>query len=99
VITCCIDYTIDPHKAEDFSAYAKAWPPIIERCGGQLVGYYLPKEGANNRALALIDFDDLASYETYRAHLAEDPDARENLAMAQRSRCILVEQRSFLQRA
>ncbi len=46
--TCCIQYTLDPRKVDSFEAYAARWPPIIERCGGTLVGYYLPKEGANN---------------------------------------------------
>ena len=57
MITCVIQYTLDPHQIEDFEKYATAWPPIIERCGGRLVGYYLPKEGENNLAFALIDFD------------------------------------------
>ena len=98
MITCCIQYTIDPHRASDFEDYATRWPPIIDRCGGRLVGYFLPKEGANNFALALIDFDSLADYEAYRTRLAEDPDAQRNVADARESRCILVESRSFLRR-
>jgi uncharacterized protein (DUF1330 family) len=96
MITCCIQYTLDPHRIEDFEDYATRWPPIIERCGGALTGYFLPKEGANNFAIALIDFDSLAQYETYRARLAADPDAQANFAAARESRCILVESRSFL---
>ncbi len=99
MITCCIQYTLDPHRIEDFRRYATGWPPIIARCGGDLVGYYLPKEGANNFALALIDFPSLADYEVYRQRLAADPDAQRNVAHAKESRCILVESRSFLQRA
>jgi hypothetical protein len=99
VITCCIQYTLDPHRVEDFERYATTWPPIIERCGGKLVGYYLPKEGANNFAIALIDFDSLADYETYRARLADDPDAQANVKDAAESGCILVETRSFLRKA
>lgn len=98
MLTCCIQYTLDPFEIAAFERYATTWPPIIERCGGTLVGYYLPKEGANNFALALIDFPTLADYERYRAQLAEDSDARENVAHAARSRCILVESRSFLRR-
>ncbi len=99
MISCCIEYTIDPNQAGAFEAYATRWPPIIERCGGRLIGYFLPKEGANNHAIALIDFDSLADYETYRARLAEDPDAQQNVADAQQARCILVETRSFLRKA
>lgn len=99
LLTCYIHYTLDPHAVDDFRTYATTWPPIIERCGGRLTGYYLPKEGANNVAIALIDFDTLADYEAYRARLAADPEAQENVAFARRTRCILVESRSFLQKA
>ena len=98
-ITCCIRYTLDPHRLSDFEEYARRWPPIIARCGGELNGYFLPKEGANNVAIALIDFDSLASYEKYREKLATDPEAKANFSQAQQSRCILVEERSFLRRA
>jgi NIPSNAP protein len=43
MITCCIRYTLDPHQIADFERYATTWPPIIARCGGALVGYFLPK--------------------------------------------------------
>jgi NIPSNAP len=99
VITCCIQYTLDPRKVDSFEEYATRWPPIIERCGGNLVGYFLPKEGANNYALALIDFPSLADYEVYRGRLASDADAKQNFAHANESGCILVESRSFLRRA
>lgn len=98
VITCCIQYTLDPLQIDAFESYATSWPPIIERCGGRLVGYYLPKEGANNFALALIDFESLAEYELYRARLADDDDARANIAAVSAKRAILAETRSFLRR-
>lgn len=99
MITCCIQYTLDPRKLEAFESYATRWPPIIERCGGELVGYYLPKEGANNFALALIDFESLAAYEEYRSRLAADPEACQNFSAATDAACILAESRSFLRRA
>lgn len=98
MITCCIRYTLDPEALESFEAYAKAWPPIIARCGGKLIGYFLPKEGANNFALALIEFENLAAYEAYRAKLAGDNEAKANVAHAKSTRCILIEERSFLRR-
>ena len=98
MITCCIQYTLDPHKLDEFEKYAGRWPSIIERCGGDLVSYYLPKEGANNYALALIDFPSLADYETYRQRLAADTEAQKNFAHGNESCCILVESRSFLRR-
>jgi hypothetical protein len=98
MITCVIQYTLDPHGIEEFEKYATAWPPVIERCGGRLTGYYLPKEGANDFALALIDFDSLAAYEQYRARLAADPDAQANVTFVREARAILAERRSFLRK-
>ena len=90
MITCCIRYTLDPHRIADFERYATTWPPIIARCGGALVGYFLPKEGPNNFAVAMIEFDSLAAYERYREALRADPEARENFEHAMRTKCIQV---------
>lgn len=99
MIVCNIKYTLDPHKLADFTRYAKRWPPIIERCGGGLIGYFLPKEGANNIAYALVEFENLAAYERYRNRLFDDAEAMDNFNDAQRTGCILVEERLFLTRA
>jgi hypothetical protein len=99
MITCVIQYTLDPHAIAEFEKYATTWPPIIERCGGRLTGYYLPKEGANDWAVALIDLDSLATYERYRARLAADPGAQANVAFIREARAILAERRSFLRKA
>lgn len=71
--------------------------PRYSRCGGHLVGYFLPLEGTNDVAWALIAFDSLASYEKYRVRLKEDPEARENFAMAQSKHLILREERNFVE--
>lgn len=99
----CIRYTIDPHKIRDFEAYARRWMEggIIRRCGGEPLGYFLPKKGfggADNIALALIRFENLTAYEAYRSKLVADPEAKENLAFAEKSGCILVEERSWFTR-
>jgi len=96
-ITCVIRYEIDPFQRDDFTKYAENWGRIIPRCGGHLVGYFLPYEGTNNVAWGLISFDSLASYERYRARLKADPDARANFAMAQTKRLILREERNFVE--
>jgi hypothetical protein len=96
-MTCVIRYEIDPFQREGFKTYAENWGRIIPRCGGHLVGYFLPHEGTNYVAWGLIAFDSLASYETYRARLKADPEARENLAMAQAKRLILREERNFVE--
>ena len=99
MITLCIRYVIDHAKHADFEQYARTWPEIIRRCGGELVGYYLPTKlaGPTNAALALINFSDLAAYEKYRHALTRDAGASENVARADAARCILSEDRSFLQ--
>jgi len=96
-ITCVIRYQIDPFQREAFKEYAANWGRIIPRCGGQLVGYFLPYEGTNDIAWGLIAFDSLASYEAYKVRLKADPDARENSAMAQAKRLILREERNFVE--
>ena len=95
MITCVIQYTLDPHAITEFEKYATTWPPIIERCGGRLTGFYLPKERANDFALALLDFDSLADYERYRERLAADPGAQANVAFVRQARAVLAERRSF----
>jgi hypothetical protein len=96
-ITCVIRYQIDPFQREGFKKYAENWGRIIPRCGGHLVGYFLPYEGTNDVAWGLIAFDSLASYETYRTRLKSDPEARDNFAMAQSKRLILREERNFVE--
>ena len=96
-IVCFIRYEIDPFQREAFRAYAERWGRIIPRCGGDLIGYFLPHEGTNNVAWALIGFESLAAYEAYRARLKADPEGRENFAFAQERRLILREERTFLE--
>jgi NIPSNAP len=96
-ITCFIRYQIDPFQRDAFKKYAENWGRIIPRCGGHLIGYFLPYEGTNDVGWGLIAFDSLASYEAYRARLKADPEARENLAMAQNKRFILREERNFVE--
>jgi hypothetical protein len=95
-VTCFIRYEIDPFQRDAFEQYAKNWGVIIPRCGGHLVGYFLPHEGTNDIAWGVIAFDSLAAYETYRARLKSDPDGRANFAMAQAKRLILREERTFV---
>src|ERR1700728_674426 len=96
-ITCFISYQIDPFPRDAFKKYAENWGRIIPRCGGHVIGYFLPYEGTNDVGWGLIAFDSLASYEAYRARLKADPEARENLAMAQSKRFILREERNFVE--
>jgi len=95
-ITCFIRYQIDPFQRDAFEEYAKNWGRIIPRCGGRLLGYFVPHEGTNDVAWGLIGFDSLADYETYRARLKSDPEGQANFAAAQEQRLILREERTFL---
>ena len=97
MITCIIRYQIDPFQRDEFKTYAENWGHIIPRCGGHLIGYFLPHEGTNDVAWGLIAFDSLAAYETYRARLRSDAEALENFALAQSKRIILREERNFVQ--
>jgi hypothetical protein len=96
-ITCFIRYEIDPFQRDAFRAYAENWGRIIPRLGGHLLGYFMPHEGSNYEAWGLVGFDSLAAYESYRARLRSDPQARENFACAQQQRFILREERSFVE--
>ncbi len=92
-----IRYQIDPFERDTFKKYAENWADIIPRCGGHLVGYFLPHEGTNDVAWGLIAFDSLASYEAYRTRLKSDTDAIENFNMAQTKRLIIREERNFVE--
>jgi hypothetical protein len=97
VITCFIRYEIDPAQRAAFREYAENWLRIIPRCGGRLLGYFLPHEGTNYEAWGLISFESLAAYEAYRVRLRADPEGRANFALAESQRFILREQRTFLE--
>jgi hypothetical protein len=96
-VTCFIRYEIDPYQREAFKEYAENWRRIIPRCGGRLVGYFLPYEGTNNVAWGLIAFDSLAAYEAYRKKLKTDSEARKNFETAVAKRIILREERTFVE--
>lgn len=95
-VTCAIRYVIDPFQREAFEAYARTWLTVIPACGGDLVGYWLPHEGTDNIAHAMISFPSLAAYEAYRARLRADPAGAANFALACQQRFILSEERTFL---
>ena len=96
-VHCLIRYQIDPFQRDAFRAYAAAWGRIIPRCGGALAGYFLPHEGTNDVAWALIGFASLADYEAYRARLKADPEGRANFEFAAEKRLILREERQWLE--
>ncbi|HZZ91422.1 MAG TPA: NIPSNAP family protein [Usitatibacter sp.] len=96
-VTCFIRYQIDPFQRDAFHDYARRWLAIIPRCGGDVVGYFLPHEGTNDVAWGLIRFDSLAAYEAYRTRLRGDAEGCANFAVAREQRFILREERTFLE--
>jgi hypothetical protein len=97
MITCFIRYEIDPFQLDAFRAYAQQWGKIIPRCGGRLLGYFVPHEGTNYVAWGLIAFDSLASYESYRVRLKSDSEGAKNFEQARLKRFIVREDRTFLE--
>jgi NIPSNAP len=74
VITCVVEYVIDPAKIGAFERFARRWMELVEMHGGHHHGYFLPAEGASYKALALFSFPSLAAYEQYRGLFGNDPD-------------------------
>lgn len=96
MITCFIQYEIDPYKKDQFVQYARNWGQAIPRCGADLIGYFAPHEGSSTLAYGVYSIENLAAYEGYRARLAEDPLGRENYAFAKAEKFIRREDRTFL---
>jgi acetylornithine deacetylase/succinyl-diaminopimelate desuccinylase-like protein len=96
MVTCYLRYIIDPDKLDSFEEYGRLWIKLVAKLGGQHHGYFMPHEGANNVALALFSFPSLAAYEDYRKRMAADPECQEAFALAQKTKCILSYERSFM---
>jgi hypothetical protein len=97
-VTVFIRYQLDPFKRAQFEEYSKRWLTIIPKCGGDLIGYFMPHEGTNNIAFALITFESLAAYEAYRARLRQDAEGMANFHFAEENKFILAEERTFLRK-
>ena len=96
MITCVVDYVIDPSKIEAFERFARRWMVLVSKHGGVHHGYFLPAEGASDRALALFSFESLAAYEQYRARFGVDPEFVEADRIRDESRCVLRYERTFM---
>ncbi|GAA1984566.1 NIPSNAP family protein [Amycolatopsis minnesotensis] len=96
MITCVVDYVIDPAKIEDFERFARRWMDLVERHGGIHHGYFLPAEGASDEARALFSFESLAAYEEYRTLFGTDPDFVEADRIRDETGCVLRYRRTFM---
>jgi hypothetical protein len=95
MITALITYVLDPAKVDAFETYAKVWIHLVKRMGGTHHGYFLPHEGANNKAWAMFSFPSLAAYEEYRTRMADDVECMAAFAHAKNTGCILSYDRTF----
>ncbi len=96
MITCVVDYVIDPKKIEAFERFGQRWIELVNRHGGNHHGYFLPGEGASDRALALFSFPSLAAYEQYRTLFGKDPDFIAADRIRDESGCVIRYDRSFM---
>lgn len=96
MITCVVEYVIDPGKIDAFELFARRWIELVDRHGGTHHGYFLPAEGASDKALALFSFPSLAAYEQYRTLFGVDPEFIAADRIRDESGCVLRYERSFM---
>ena len=96
MITCVVHYTIDPGRIEAFEAFAREWMRLVAEHGGVHHGYFLPAEGASDKAEALFSFASLAAYEEYRKLFGNDPEFVAADRIRDESGCVLRYERTFM---
>ena len=96
MITCVVEYVIDPAKIDAFERFAPRWMKLVDLHGGTHHGYFLPAEGASGKALALFSFPSLAAYEQYRALFGTDPEFVAADRIRDESGCVLRYQQTFM---
>jgi NIPSNAP protein len=96
MITCVVDYTIDAAKVVEFERFARRWIELVNEHGGTHHGYFLPSEGASDKALALFSFPSLAAYEQYRELFGVHPDFVAADKIRDDSGCVIRYERSFM---
>lgn len=96
MITCVVEYVIDPAKIDAFERFAARWMELVDAHGGSHHGYFMPSEGASDKALALFSFPSFAEYERYRGLFGVDPDFVEADKIRDESGCVLRYERSFM---
>ncbi|MGW4847068.1 NIPSNAP family protein [Nocardia brasiliensis] len=96
MITCVVEYVIDPTQIDTFERFGRRWMELVDQNGGTHHGYFLPSEGASDKALALFSFPSLADYEQYRSLFGNHPDFVEADRIRDESGCVLRYDRSFM---
>ena len=96
MITCVVSYVIDPTEIQAFERFGRRWMNLVTQNGGIHHGYFLPAEGASDRALALFSFESLAAYDKYRARFGVDPAFIEADRIRDESHCVIRYERTFM---
>jgi hypothetical protein len=96
VITCVVHYTINSSQIEAFERFAREWMRLVAMHGGIHHGYFLPAEGASDKAEALFSFESLAAYERYRARFGSDPEFLAADRIRDDSGCVVRYERTFM---
>src|SRR6202046_1150432 len=96
MITWFGEYVIDPAQIEAFERFGRRRIELVDSHGGMHHRYFLPAEGASDKALALFSFPSLAAYEQYRALFGSDPDFIEADRLRADSGCVLRYERTFM---
>ena len=91
-----MEYVIDARQVDVFERFAREWMRLVDEHGGQHHGYFLPSEGASDRALALFSFPSLAGYERYRTLFGVHPDFIAADRIRDESGCVLRYERTFM---
>jgi hypothetical protein len=95
MITCFLEYRIDPKKIAEFERYGRMWMELIARFGGTHHGYFLPGEGHSHTALALFSFPSFADYEAYRTAAATDGEVQAAVRYMDETGCVQSWDRRF----
>src|SRR4051794_18873384 len=96
MITCVVTYTIDSQQVDVFERFAREWIRLVNARGGMHHGYFLPAEGASDKALAVFSFPSLAAYESYRSLFGSDPEFVAADRIRDESGCVVRYERTFM---
>jgi hypothetical protein len=75
MISCLVDYRIDRSRQPQFEEFCRRWLDLTPKFGGVHHGYFLPGDGASDRALALFSVDNMAAYERFKTLAATNEEA------------------------
>lgn len=95
MISCVVEYRIDPGKVDLFENYSRRWMAAVARLGGTHHGYFLPGEASGDRAICIFSFPTMADFKAYRLRTAEDPECIAILEQEKAERSIISYTGSF----